>query len=304
MAENERRIGDFGEDAASKLFKRIGWGDGIIPQDIKCFDESHLNTNGNPRSKHGLDWATSFQSVLVDQQRDVVMASVKFQRDGYSGEKSKFKGYMSDISEALSCFRFSESLAQLIPADELYSHSYKGLLVWLNNSDDQSVLAENTIGSRGLEISHPIAIIDNRRFTFVWESLNFADTRAGDQSGLWEFAIHATGHNHHLNDGMIKILPYELLVGGPIVFRVISANERTMIVSCPENFTLHRLNSMLQLSAEHSGRGWASRIEIVFPDYRKLVHERTASAATNRVSQELSGIPISVSSSKANPLTN
>ncbi|MEM9479110.1 MAG: hypothetical protein AAGA58_05535 [Verrucomicrobiota bacterium] len=288
MSEFSNVIGDHGEEAAKILLKKLGWT--IKPKfDFPCvFPQEHAPGKSEKRI-HALDSAFSYSSPLFDGVADLIAISSKYSTKPYKEQQSiSYREFVNDVDRAIACLKASDHANSLRARKSCTSERAKSLLFWLHSGDARESFLTYFENRAKPSPKFPNAVVDNFRFSFLWGAMDLIDKEAHCRSANWQFAIHDTGHNgiFRSDSHEERLLPWELMIGGPLVFRMIDGRERHMIICSPEAFTEEALVHMIDLGYAHSGRGWASHTTIAFPDYHELDHRDVVGAVTSRSATE------------------
>ena len=237
-----------------------------------------------------------------------MLISSKYSTKKYPASATKrVKSYFVDVDQGIECFRRSEQFSSLKRGVRgIDSSIIRGLIFYVNTHESQPCLLSSLREARMKDLRNSIAIIENKRFEFVWKSIDAAERYQSASLHAWSFAYHATGQNidSHAVAGEGKVLPLELLVGGPLVFRIneVATGRKSMLICVQEVFSEESLNSMIDLALEHSGRGWASAVKICFDKYNPIKDKPVVDLVKGRYSDRSFSACVSVSGVDSNPL--
>lgn len=239
MGEESKFIGEYGEEVVAAFLNRIGRTQRSPNFDIPCvYGGSHKGGNGAERRNHGLDFVFCYPTSLFSRRLDAVVGSVKYSSKSYpKSPSSRFKSYTSDLNSAIECFRRSDRFFEMKKGFSGVDRTEaKGVLFWLSGGPDVENIMEPISSVRTGELTRQIAVVDNLRFAYLWKCIDYVERRPTRSLSSWNFAYHATGHNQEGTNlsGEGKILPFELLVGGPVVLRLNELQTKIMVVCCPE----------------------------------------------------------------------
>ena len=309
MAEFSKTIGEIGEDIVNQFLNRIGWTNKLDNPDFRCLKpEAHRLEQSKPRSTHGMDFCFGHESPLFSRRYDAMLVSSKYSTKKYPASATKkVRRFFTDVDQGIECFRRSEPYNALKRGVRgIDSSLIRGLIFYINNQNDQPCLLSSLRDARMQDMRNFIGIIENKRFEFVWNSIDAAERFESLSLHSWAFAYHSTGHNLDANAiaGEGKFLPLELLLGGPLVFRIseVATGRRSMLICVQESFSEESLNSMIDLALEHSGRGWASAVRICFDSYDSIVDKAIVESVKGRYSDRTFSACVSVSGIDKNPL--
>ena len=284
MGEWSKKIGEEGERIALKLMEITGWGNLEKGIDIPCVDNKvHVRAK-----EHGLDGLFLYKSPLKDRTLNNVCISVKFNNDGYpssaSTRKTKFKDHLIQLNNTIECYENSE---MKVEKDNLWSgvdnSDCYGVVIWLHNdrkdnSKDDLIDEFKDIRMEGDSLDYPIALIDQKRANFIFETHKYVKEKYFDFE--ISFNYQRTGNNN-IDDEIVnsdEILPWEMLNTGLIVYRAVKvsndSDERNLLIMILEEFDSEVFKRLLGL-AQTLSNNLANKIEIAFSLYSPVQHENS-----------------------------
>lgn len=281
MGELSNKIGEEGEAIALSFFKSIGWSPLQTAIDIDCCQpEDHKRKGAKKnRSKHGLDLLFSYLCPLVPRVRRNILISMK--NSDYEKTQTKtslIKNDLKDLNTLLDCFSLSPERATLLEQGGQDKVHDCGILIRINRDSnvDRSNLVDSASSSLLLQnAGNHLCFVENDRFDFVDSCMSYMNMNFRDLNNFFNI------HRNPLNTGgevrlfESKILPFQSLVGGPIIMRSEDSQSKKLIVFSNESFTQTSLKRLIGLALQCSD-GWASEIRFVVNGY-----DRTKSSVTD-----------------------
>jgi len=283
--EKAKSSGEYGEKIVGNLLKLIGWDaldDGVT---VQCIHNEAHSTDSKSSAKHGIDYVYQYKSPLRDSTRQDILISVKC-RDGYPKKektiREKFKEFYVDLVSAAECYPASDPYRRKMPNIKRRSHS--GVIFWIDRNRDDGKeyisIIENLITMRLQENNalESVALIDNDRAQFLYESINFVNNKFGRENV--EFFYIDTGLN---NSNLVKLysgtsMPVEYISSDIIPLHVVSGETKILFLIVKDSFDKDYLKRLIGL-AQDITRTWANEIVIAFPDYNQFEHKQLCNDA-------------------------
>lgn len=282
MGESSKTIGEIGESYAKGFFELIGWSQSISGETLNCNHgkEHKRKTAANDRKTHGIDRFFNYISPLDNNQLNNILISVKNSNDVYpNNPSSKFKEYLTDLEQVLSCYKHSELKNEHQGMHQGYQkHSDIGLLIWFSASADDFDVVSKLENIQLTDFSFDIIyVIDNARVKYIYDVITFLQQNYGNRN--IEYHYDKTNFNFE-NSGIQhgKIMPIEYLTAPNIPFKIASNNGEKLCISSVDNFDEEEFSLLL-----YRARKYISDFDIdlvfLFPDYVKDKHEKIVNKA-------------------------
>lgn len=281
MGEWSKKIGEYGETVVEKFLSIIGWSDIEKGIEIDCKNAEHLNEEKKRVHTHGVDFAYSYTSPLIDGQMQNVVISVKYKTEKYPNSATKqFKWYIEDLNNTLECYIKSESFKEKsFLFKNINRKSFVGVLFWLNNAADSDDDLINKVSNAQLDLKEKeqvIFLMDNKRVAFILSLLSYAKKM---NEYKYSFLYPQTGQN--INPLIKKMdgttLPVEYFNSSIIPIKLESQTERSLLLGTSDSFEADTLMRLIGLSQDLA-KSFAKQVIIAFPDYDELKHKNIVEA--------------------------
>lgn len=281
MGEESKSIGEQGELIVNNFLELIGWNTPQSNISINCVHSiAHKSkTAKKERSTHGIDFFYANKSNLKINTLDNIVISVKFSASEYPKYPStKFKEYISDLSQTLECFIRSdlriESIMGFNEQRNIKKADDLGVLFWINNCNKslQNITKEvATIETpKDLKFSR-IYLVDNSRMVFIHKTI----TKMRSEYSNYLINFHYNQSDANFSDPEIikygTVMPVEYLTADILPFRLINDKDTIFGISTNDDFSEENLNSLLAYASDIS-LDFTNQLIILFPDYNKLSH--------------------------------
>lgn len=277
--EKAKSSGEYGEKIVGKILELIGWegtDDGVT---VPCVHKEKHSEGEKESNKHGIDYVYQYKSSLRDFTRQDILISVKC-RDGYPKKdetlRRKFKQFYEDLVNAAECY----------PASVIYSRKIaqtkkrflSGLIFWIDRDREdgkQYVNITDKIAVVRLQennVFESVALIDNNRAQFLYESLTFVQNHYGKENV--EFFYIDTGLN---NSNLEKVysgsaMPVEYICSDILPLSINKQDNKILFLIVKDKFDKDYLKRIIGLSQDLT-KNWASEIVIAFPNYNEFEHK-------------------------------
>ena len=277
--ERSKKIGEIGEQTVRGYLKMIGWANSQNGVDIPCIKPTKHQTSSEERKDHGVDYIFSYRCPLLDGVLHNLVISVKFTTAAYTRTPgTTFKKHFLDLARALECFKNSPQRQLAFKGQSgINKVQDTGVLFWITNHpesyDDVVAKLTNVVLPPECDSYESIYLVDNRRMTFGYMSLVFAQRQFGPENV--EFYYHDTGKNI---DPMLSVksgkkMPIQFVNSSVLTFRITSKTDgNTLLLTVDEPFSGEALAQLIGLTQKLSNN-WASKTWVCFPDYSRLDHE-------------------------------
>lgn len=271
MGELSKKIGEEGEALALSFFKSIGWSPVQTALDIACSEpEEHKRKDSKKdRSKHGLDLLFSYLCPLVPRTRRNILISMK--NSDYEKTETKtslIRGELNDLDTLLDCFSVSNERAKLLAQGGQDKVHDCGILIRINRDSNvgRSSLP-NTGNSMPFQSGrNHICFVENDRFDFVDSCMNYIQRNLQDSQNVFNIHRNPLSIGGEVRLFESPILPFQSLVGGPIIMRSEDSQTKRLVVFSNEPFTESSLKRLIGLALQCSD-GWASEGRFVVNGY-------------------------------------
>lgn len=285
MGEKSKTIGEIGESYAKGFFELIGWEQSISGETLGCNhgEEHKSKTAKRAKSTHGIDRFFNYISPLDNYQLNNILISVKNSNDVYpNNPASKFKEYLTDLEQVLSCYKRSELKQEHQKTHQGYQrHTDIGLLVWFSGDEVDFDIISKLENIQLTDFSFDtFYVIDNARVTYVFEVLTFLHQKYGKEN----ITYHYDKTNFNFENSDIQhgtIMPIEYLTAPNIPFKIISNSREKLCISSIDSFDEEEFALLL-----YRARKYISDFEIdlifLFPNYVKDQHEKIIRNAIRR----------------------
>lgn len=283
--EKAKSSGEYGERIVGNILNLIGWNELIDGVTVPCiYNEAHATGDKNS-VKHGIDYVYQYKSALRDSLRQDILISVKC-RDGYPKKeptiRGNFKEFYDDLISAAECYPASEPYQRKMMNVKRRSHS--GIIFWIdrnrNDGKEYVSITESLINIRLPESNtlDSLALIDNNRAQFLFESLTFVNNKYGKDNV--EFFYIDTGLNNSNLDKLYSgpSLPVEYICSDVIPLHILSGETKILFLIVKDEFNKDYLKRLIGL-AQDLTRNWANKIIIAFPDYNEFEHKQFCNEA-------------------------
>lgn len=281
MGEWSKTIGERGEDIVGLLLERLGWTPNTSGVSVDCSDPNHLNRSLSDKKTHGIDYLFSYQSPLSDDLFDTLAISSKFSSHNYpSSVSTTFKGFYTDLAQAITCFRKS---SKYLDHTALFQGKGEkriiGVIFWLNNASLKAQCKEDLIKVDILQSKDKydaIYLVDNSSAGFLYDAVGYIKT--SDPTAEVKFCYVESGKylNSVTKEFSGDILPIEYLNLGILPFKITKDKVSTLALCCAAPFNSVELGRLIGLSQSIS-QDWAAHIKLLFRDYNPLVHRNIVS---------------------------
>ncbi len=278
--EKAKSSGEYGERIVRNVLTLIGWDeldDGVT---VDCVHSEAHSKDGKNSSKHGIDYIYQYKSNLRDSTRQDILISVKC-RQSYPVKEATvrehFREYYTDLVMAAECYPSSKPYQRKIPNTKKRSHS--GIIFWIDRSRDDEKQYENIVEKvvnirlQENNFLESVALIDNARAQFLYESLTYVNKQFGEENV--EFYYIDTGlNNSNLNrlySG--KSMPVEYICSDIIPLHVTKNDNKILYLIVRERFDKDTLKRLIGL-AQDITKNWATEVIISFPDYNEFEHRQ------------------------------
>lgn len=283
--EKAKSSGEYGEKIVGNILKLIGWDgldDGVT---VPCIHKEAHSIDGKDSVKHGIDYIYQYKSALRDSIRQDVLISVKC-RDGYPKReetiRKTFKEFYEDLVSATECYPASDPYRRKLPNTKKRSHS--GVVFWIDRNRDDGkeyeTITDKLFNIRLQEnnVLESVALIDNNRAQFLYESLTFVNKTYGKENV--EFFYIDTGLNNSNLDKKYSgsSLPVEYICSDILPLHVLSGESKILFLIVKDSFDKDYLKRLIGLSQDLT-RNWANEIIIAFPDYNEFEDKQTCNDA-------------------------
>lgn len=278
MGEFSKTIGEKGEKVVDEILNLLGWKSTPINESMPCnLPDTHKAAGAvKGKSTHGSDSFYIYKSPFFTGQLDHVIISSKYTKNVYPSGSSDFKSHFKDLSYTVECYANSSLRNDNSePFDDVDGEKISGLLFWLSNQKSQfndSILENlNPVIDSSL-VYETNYIVDSCRASFLYDCIRNA--RSFYAGYKFDYYYIDTGNNPSDNNKRYrgKELPIQLIVSDIQVFRLSRENEVIVALFMKDNFSPDSLSRVLGL-AQNIAKGWATKINIHFPDYESDVHE-------------------------------
>lgn len=282
MGELSKKIGEEGEEIALDFFKRIGWSPLQKAIDIKCNEpEDHkLKNSKKPRSKHGLDLLFSYLCPLVPRTRRNILISMKnsdFEKT--ENKTSLVKSDLKDLNTLLDCFSVSPERATLQQQGGQDLIQDCGILIRINRDPnvDRSNLSDSEDAISIQSAGNHICFVENERFDFIDSCMGYVDRNLRDAQNIFNIHRNSLSVGGEVRLVGSPILPFQSLVGGPIIMRSEDAQVKRLVVFSDESFSESSLKRLIGLALQCSD-GWPSEVRFIVSGY-----DRTKASITDSI---------------------
>lgn len=277
MGEASKRTGEIGEEIVKDFLKMIGW---INPR--LNFDIPSIDPEKHQKKTNGIDGFFHYKNPMITNTIENIIFSVKFSSKKYPNNPvPPFKDHYTDLAMAIESFKKSEIRSNVLNMHSNIESTFeRGILFWINNIPD-----ENTdISKKLIKIEIPkgythdgIILVDNVRMDFIFDSIQYVNSKYPKSEFDIEFTYFNTGMNN--DDANMKggeILPVQYLSSNIIPFRIQHklTREVTLLLCTNDHFEDNELIKLMGL-AKNIGTNYQAKTVIAFPDYNKLKHEHT-----------------------------
>ena len=278
MGEWSKSIGEKGEKVTSFIFEEILGVNSLvenISSDCQRGEKHKRKEAKSNRTTHGIDGLYYYESPLEDELLDVAIISSKYCNGYPKYPKSDFKSHITDLAQALECFKlskFNNDISQNYSS--VSKTNYTGILVWLSNSDEAEFelipKVSNTIIDSNLDFEK-IILLDNARINFLYESVY----KTQEKFAKTEYVY----HNSSINQNSINskaygsIFPIEYLYSDIIILRVEESNQIQFLIFINDNFNINNLKLILSFAKSFDYLNATDKTIINYIDYDELQHK-------------------------------
>lgn len=286
MGENSKTIGEIGESYAKGFFELIGWNQSISGETLQCNHgkEHKRETAKNDRKTHGIDRFFNYISPLDNNQLNNILISVKNSNDTYpNNPSSKFKEHLTDLEQALHCYKRSELKQEHQKIHQGYQkHADIGLLVWFSGDDVDFDVVSKLENVQLTDFSFDtIHVIDNARVTYIFEVLKFLNQKYGKEN--IEYHYDKTNFNYENSDIQHgNIMPIEYLTSPNIPFKIATNEGEKLCISSMDAFDEEEFALLLYRARKYISDFVEIDLVFLYPNYVKDKHEKTVSNAIRR----------------------
>ncbi|MFT5917752.1 MAG: hypothetical protein ACI81T_004269 [Bacteroidia bacterium] len=278
MGEWSKSIGEKGERITKFIFEEIIGVNSLIENtnvDCQKGKEHKRKVAKNERTTHGVDGLYFHESPLEDELLDIIIISSKYTIKYPKSPKSDFKAHISDLAQAIECFRISKKNNEISQSfNTVTKTSYTGVLVWLSNTDsvdfEMIPKVSNSIIDTNLEFEK-IILLDNARVNFLYESIY----KAKKQYDSLDYVYHNSSMNQSsFNSNTYgRKFPIEYLYSDIIILRVKDKDGVKFLIFVNDNFNPDNLRLVLSFAKTFDHLNTINTTQINYLDYDKLIHE-------------------------------
>lgn len=270
MGEWSKTVGEYGEETVAKFLELIGWGHPPKGISIPCVKALH------EKETHGLDFLYTYPCPLVDEVLKNAIVSVKYTSEVYpNSPSSKFKKHLEDLAYSIECFRSSEQRSNINKGFFGVKKTEDiGVLFWLsNNPDTYDDLIEKVLNIRFDKDYNfkSIYIVDNKRITFIFESIMCARFKFPNSKIEFEYLNTGKNNNPLTKKNSGSILPLEYINSSVLLLRIVG-EKKILGIFTINNFNESDLKRLIGLAQDIS-KNWPDNISIFFPNYNGLTYE-------------------------------
>ena len=274
MGEISKKRGEFGEEIVEKLLSLIGWTSLLRGQEVPCIRpmEHRISTRG--RISHGVDFIYHYESLLFNDTQEFVLISSKYNDEYPSNPIGKFKLHLTDIVQAIECFKKS-NLKNKLSVFAKSHKNYSGVIFWIDNGKEN--LYDDMIGrltdfkvDKDLKFDS-IYLIDNKRAGFLYDTI--AHVKYRFPGSEFEFLIPNTGNNNTITTRQTSsnVLPVQYVNSSVLPFKVTVDDLEVLVLNVIDGFEGDYLRSLISL-AHNLTAGWANEVYILFPKFNPNLH--------------------------------
>lgn len=278
MGEWSKSIGEKGEKITKFIFEEIlGVNSLQENSSIDCQrGEKHKRkeAKGN-RTTHGIDGIYYHESPMEDELLDIVLISSKYTTEYPKNPKSDFKSHMSDLAQAIECFKLSRTNNEISQSFSTVTKTgYTGVLVWLSHKDstDYEVIPKVSNALLNSELEYEkIIIIDNSRINFLYETIY----KTKKEFNKVDFVY----HNSSLNQKIINLqaygnkFPIEYLYSDIIILRVENQDLIEFLIYVNDDFDSANLAQLLSFTKSFDHLNAIDTTRINYLNYDELTNE-------------------------------
>lgn len=278
MGEKSKSSGELGENYVANFLKLIGWNNTQSNESITCCESEKHNTNDSKdgRKTHGIDELYTYESPMDSNTLTHAVISVKHTDNKYpTSPNSKFKEYVTDLANAIECFKESELIIQNRENRERYNEEVIGILIWLSSEDDRKTSLIDKLNNPVLKedlLYERIHILDNDRIEFITKSINLIKEKFNQYK--YSFYYIDTPNNQADSNKTYNgnILPIEMLSSDIQVFKLEKEKEIILAIVIKDEFNKDSLKRILGL-AHRISNNLTSNVQILFPSFEHAKQE-------------------------------
>lgn len=273
MSELQKKIGEDGEELVLAFFKRIGWKGLLTNIELKCLSpgEHKLPTSKNPRSEHGIDAFFSYICPYAPNVRRNILISIKNSNyERTTPKPSTINKDLRDLASAMECFELSELRARIMAQGGSNQEETYGALIRIDRNPkiDQTATDRDFNFTTQSGTTQPLFFIENSRFDFIDSCMHYVETNLGDRTNTFNIprtSLTVGGETRKFEN---PFLPFNCLVGGPVVMRSQLDQSKMLVIFCNEPFSICAFQRLVGLAANCTD-GWPSEVRLVFDGYNR-----------------------------------
>lgn len=280
MGEFSKLVGDVGENIVTNFLDLFGWENHATNKYVSCHTKKHA------KESHGIDALYVYQSPLESAVIENVIVSSKYSSNPYASVPSTFKGHFEDIALAIECYNKStlkKEINERIGGKGTYRKVETGVLFYINNDDNpekQDIISQIKNSQSNNDLKYrTIHVIDNKRASFLYESITFVKTRFDKEKV--NFFYPPTSLNlimpHKKYFG--KVFPVEYISSPIIPFYIERDNQEQPIICmvCSEPYSGELLEGLINCTRDLVA-DISQNLMFVFEKYNELKSKESLDA--------------------------
>ncbi|HIB8312765.1 TPA: GapS4a family protein [Serratia marcescens] len=280
MGEFSKLVGDVGENIVAKFLDLFGWENHASNKYVKCHTKKHQ------KETHGIDALFAYRSPLESKTIENVIISSKYSSNPYSSVPSTFKSHFEDIALAIECYNKSglkKEINERLSESGAYRKVETGILFYINNDENpekQDIITQIKNSQSNSELKYrTIHVIDNKRASFLYESITFIRSRFN--SDKVNFFYPPTSLNLTMANKRYfgKVLPVEYISSPIIPFVIERDNQEQPIICmvCSEPYSNELLEGLVSCT-RNLVADISQNLMFVFENYNNLKNKESLDA--------------------------